>query len=102
MKTQQLWKKIKSYGRSNIQSNNITHDKWLEYFIKLLSDSTFIIDADFRCSEMIELKHTREWCVVNYDNEGYPGVIMDVEEHSVKVKRLHCNGTNKVQIAQSV
>ncbi len=39
MKTQQLWKKMKSYGRSNnIQSNNIVHDKWLEYFIKLLSD----------------------------------------------------------------
>lgn len=45
--------------------------------------------------EMIESKHIREWCVVNYDNEGYPGVIMDVEGHSVKIKCMHRNGTNK-------
>lgn len=37
---------------------------------------------------MIELKHTGEWCIVNYDNEGYPGVIMDAEGHTVKVMAL--------------
>lgn len=45
--------------------------------------------------EVIESKHIGEWCIVNYDSEGYPGVIMDVEGHSVKVKCLHRNGTNK-------
>ncbi|KAL7877596.1 hypothetical protein SRHO_G00042390 [Serrasalmus rhombeus] len=36
-----------------------------------------------------------EWCVVNYDNDGYPGIILDVEEHSVKVKCMHNKGINK-------
>lgn len=45
--------------------------------------------------EMIEAKHIGEWCVVNYDNEAYPGVIMDAEGHSVKVKCMHHNGINK-------
>lgn len=48
-----------------------------------------------RRPEMIEAKHIGEWCVVNYDNEGYPCVIMDVEGHSVKVKCMHRNGINK-------
>ncbi len=48
-----------------------------------------------RRPEMIELKHIGEWCIVNYDNEAYPGVIMDVEGHSVKVKCMHRNGVNK-------
>ncbi|KAL7857250.1 hypothetical protein SRHO_G00161490 [Serrasalmus rhombeus] len=39
--------------------------------------------------EVIEEKHIGEWCVVNYDNDGYPGIILDVEEHSVKVKCMH-------------
>ncbi|XP_034084202.1 uncharacterized protein LOC117554075 isoform X2 [Gymnodraco acuticeps] len=34
---------------------------------------------------MIEVKHIGEWCVVNYDNEAYPGFIMDAEGHSVKL-----------------
>ncbi|ROL54677.1 hypothetical protein DPX16_0394 [Anabarilius grahami] len=46
-----------------------------------------------RRPEMIE--HIGEWCVVNYDNEGYPGVIMDVEGHSVKIKRLQRDSINK-------
>lgn len=33
--------------------------------------------------EMIEVKHIGEWCVINYDNEAYPGIIMDAEGHSV-------------------
>ncbi len=28
--------------------------------------------------EVIESKHIGEWCIVSYDSEGYPGVIMDV------------------------
>ncbi|KAJ8334000.1 hypothetical protein SKAU_G00413190 [Synaphobranchus kaupii] len=48
-----------------------------------------------RRPEMIELKHIGEWCVVNYYNDAYPGVIMDVEGHNVKVKCLHRNGINK-------
>ncbi|KAK1878039.1 Enolase [Dissostichus eleginoides] len=44
---------------------------------------------------MIEVKHIGEWCVVNYDNEAYPGFIMDAEGHSVKVKCMHRNGINK-------
>ncbi|XP_037395079.1 uncharacterized protein LOC108426002 isoform X1 [Pygocentrus nattereri] len=45
--------------------------------------------------EVIEEKHIGEWCVVNYDNDGYPGIILDVEEHSVKVKCVHNKGINK-------
>lgn len=30
-----------------------------------------------RKPEMIEVKHIGEWCIVNYDNEAYPGVITD-------------------------
>lgn len=30
-----------------------------------------------RRPEMIEVKHIGEWCVINYDNEAYPGVITD-------------------------
>ena len=41
---------------------------------------------NFRRPEMIEVKHIGEWCVVNYDNEAYLGVIMDAEGHSVQVK----------------
>ena len=44
----------------------------------------------------IELNHVGEWCVVNYDHEGYPGIIMDVEEHHIKVKCMHRNGINKL------
>ncbi|XP_029573673.1 uncharacterized protein LOC115164901 isoform X2 [Salmo trutta] len=43
----------------------------------------------------IELNHVGEWCVVNYDHEGYPGIIIDVGEHNIKVKCMHRNGINK-------
>ena len=46
---------------------------------------------------MIEAKQTEEWCVVNYDNEAYPGV-MDAEGHIVKVKCMH---RNEVSLAKS-
>ena len=45
--------------------------------------------------ELIEAKHIGNWCVVNFDKAAYPGVIMDVEAQSVKVKSMHRNGINK-------
>uniref|UniRef100_A0A8C1LN31 Reverse transcriptase domain-containing protein n=1 Tax=Cyprinus carpio TaxID=7962 RepID=A0A8C1LN31_CYPCA len=47
MKTQQLWKKIKSFRGASKQSNNIEHFKWLEYFMQLLSESKCNLDVDF-------------------------------------------------------
>uniref|UniRef100_A0A0E9P581 Uncharacterized protein n=1 Tax=Anguilla anguilla TaxID=7936 RepID=A0A0E9P581_ANGAN len=45
--------------------------------------------------ECIEAKHVGEWCVVNYEDEGYPGIITEVQEKIVKVKCMHRNGINK-------
>lgn len=45
--------------------------------------------------EAIDSRHIGEWCVVKYDNDVYPGIIMAVEEHSIKVKCMHHNGVNK-------
>lgn len=45
--------------------------------------------------EVIDGKNIGEWCVVKYDKQVYPGVIMDVEGESVKVKCMHRNGINK-------
>lgn len=45
--------------------------------------------------QFIETKHIGEWCVVNYDNEAYPGIIIEVEEHNIMVKCMHRNGINK-------
>ncbi|MEQ2206494.1 hypothetical protein XENOCAPTIV_030133 [Xenoophorus captivus] len=46
-------------------------------------------------TEVIEAKHTGQWCVVDYDNEAYPGVIKDAEGNTVKVKCMHHTGINK-------
>lgn len=35
-----------------------------------------------------------EWCIVNYDGDPYPGIILEVEE-DIKVKCMYQNGTNK-------
>lgn len=35
-----------------------------------------------------------QWCVVNYDQEAYPGIISDVEGISVMVKYMQFNGYN--------
>lgn len=45
--------------------------------------------------EQIEPKHTGQWCVINYDNDAYPGIILEVEEESVLVKCMCRNGINK-------
>lgn len=45
---------------------------------------------------VIESHHSGQWCIVNYDEQPYPGVILDVEEHNVKVKCMHRNGVNKL------
>lgn len=39
--------------------------------------------------DMMELKHSGERCIIDYDNESCPGVIMDAGGHSVKVKCWH-------------
>lgn len=44
--------------------------------------------------EVITREHIGQWCIVDYDGDAYPGVIMEVEE-DVKVKCMHKNGTNK-------
>ncbi len=46
-------------------------------------------------SEFIEAKHIVEWCVVNYDDEAYPGIISEVEEHNIMVRCMHQNRTDK-------
>ena len=49
--------------------------------------------ADTRWRSLfMEAKHIREWCVVNYDNEAYPGIVIELEEHNVMVKCMHRNG----------
>ncbi|CAK6955727.1 cyclin-dependent kinase 2 [Scomber scombrus] len=45
--------------------------------------------------ELIEAKHIGEWCVVNYDNDAYPGIIVEVEEQNILIKCMNCNGINK-------
>ncbi|KAK2892368.1 hypothetical protein Q8A67_012356 [Cirrhinus molitorella] len=49
---------------------------------------------DFRPS-VIEQHHSGQWCVVQYDDDPYPGIILQVEENNVKVKCMHRNGVNK-------
>ncbi len=44
---------------------------------------------------VIEQHHSGQWCVVQYDDEPYPGIILQVEENNVKVKCMHRNGVNK-------
>ncbi|XP_061892415.1 uncharacterized protein LOC133642309 [Entelurus aequoreus] len=45
--------------------------------------------------EEVDSKYIGDWCVVKYDDDVYPGIIMDVEEHSIRVKCMHRNGVNK-------
>ncbi|ROI70160.1 hypothetical protein DPX16_0511 [Anabarilius grahami] len=49
---------------------------------------------DFR-PNVIEQHHSGQWCVVQYDDDPYPGIILQVEENHVKVKCMHRNGVNK-------
>ena len=57
-----------------------------------------VIDLDTSvplCPDVIESHHSGQWCIVNYDEQPYPGIILEVEEHNVKVKCTHSNGVNK-------
>lgn len=45
--------------------------------------------------DVIESQHSGQWCIVSYDEQPYPGIIIEVEEHSIKVKCMHKNGVNK-------
>ena len=42
--------------------------------------------------QFIEAKHIEEWSVVNYDDEAYPGIIIEVEEHNIMFKCTHGAG----------
>ncbi|XP_053472676.1 uncharacterized protein LOC128602725 isoform X1 [Ictalurus furcatus] len=44
---------------------------------------------------VLEHHHSGQWCVVRYDDEPYPGIILKVEENNVEVKCMHRNGVNK-------
>ncbi|KAL7381267.1 hypothetical protein ABVT39_003066, partial [Epinephelus coioides] len=44
--------------------------------------------------EEVDSNYIGAWCVVSKDNDVYPGIIMDVEEHSIKVKCMRI-GVNK-------
>ncbi|KAJ4924841.1 hypothetical protein JOQ06_003791 [Pogonophryne albipinna] len=43
----------------------------------------------------VDSTHIGGWCVIKYDDDVYPGIIMDVEEDSIQVKCMHRNGVNK-------
>ncbi|KAI4824235.1 hypothetical protein KUCAC02_012761 [Chaenocephalus aceratus] len=43
--------------------------------------------------DVIKHHHSGQWCVVRYDDQPYPGIILEVEEH--KVKCMHRNGINR-------
>ena len=44
--------------------------------------------------EAIMKENIGQWCIVKYDGEPYPGIILEVEE-DVRVKCMHKNGINK-------
>ena len=46
--------------------------------------------------EVITSDLVGRWCVVRYDDDPYPGVIMAVEENNIQVNCMHRNGTNKL------
>ncbi|KAL7407295.1 hypothetical protein ABVT39_006367 [Epinephelus coioides] len=45
--------------------------------------------------EIITSGHVGRWCVVRYDDDPYPGIIMAVEENNIQVNCMHRNGVNK-------
>ncbi|XP_035269106.1 uncharacterized protein LOC118225154 [Anguilla anguilla] len=45
--------------------------------------------------DVIEAHHSGQWCIVRYDDQPYPGIILEVEEHNIKVKCMHRNGANR-------
>lgn len=57
-------------------------------------------EASLHCTEEpsrpenITKENIGQWCIVNYDGEPYPGIILEVED-DVKVKCMHKNGTKK-------
>lgn len=45
--------------------------------------------------DAIDQQQSEQWCVVGYDYNPYPGIILQVEENNVKVKCMHCSGVNE-------
>ena len=100
------WKKDREAGKKGVnelseREKRAKRKKWREAKsrARARNRASALLQAETpdnpRRPEMIEVKHIGEWCVVNYDNEAYPGVIRDVEGHSVKVKCMHRYGINK-------
>ncbi|KAI4802851.1 hypothetical protein KUCAC02_006424 [Chaenocephalus aceratus] len=48
----------------------------------------------------VDSTHIGVWCVIKYDDDVYPGIIMDVEGDSIQVKCMHRNGVNKYFLGQ--
>ncbi|KAL2099467.1 hypothetical protein ACEWY4_005947 [Coilia grayii] len=42
--------------------------------------------------DVIESHHCGQWCIVNYDGQPYPGIILTVEEQNVQIKCMHRTG----------
>ncbi|KAL7379514.1 hypothetical protein ABVT39_000587 [Epinephelus coioides] len=60
-----------------------------------LMSSTFMSSVMALPRNVMEQHHSGQWCAVGYDDDPYPGIILEVEEHNVKVKWMHRNGINK-------
>lgn len=65
----------------------------LEEVTLVAMDAIIQTGKDFR-PNVIEQHHSGQWCVVLYDDDPYPGIILQVEENHVKVKCMHRNGVN--------
>lgn len=49
--------------------------------------------------DMIDIHHCGHWCIVRYDDQPYPDIILEVEEHNVKIKSMH--RTSRYDLNQS-
>lgn len=45
--------------------------------------------------DAIESQHSGQWCIVSYDEQPYPGILLEGEENNIKVKCMPKNGVNK-------
>ncbi|XP_041847696.1 uncharacterized protein LOC121644062 isoform X2 [Melanotaenia boesemani] len=45
--------------------------------------------------DIITSSHVGRWCVVMYDDDPYPGIILAVEDNNIQVNCMHRNGINK-------
>lgn len=45
--------------------------------------------------EVITIDCVGRWCMVKYDDDHYPGIIINVEDDNIQVNCMHRNGINK-------